>query len=99
MKLLLSDEDKLTLERWVKSRATGPKQKQSAKIILMSAARLPTAEIMDKLQLQPDPKSLAQPLRGTRLGWRKVKARLCTMQVPFVFNCNNLHGNKKGLDN
>ncbi len=51
MKLSLTDEDKLTLERWVKSRATGTKQKQRAKIILMTAARLPTAEIMDKLQL------------------------------------------------
>lgn len=51
MKLSLSDEDKLTLERWVKSRATGSKQKQRAKIILMTAAGQSTAEIMDKLQL------------------------------------------------
>ncbi|MGZ5528352.1 MAG: helix-turn-helix domain-containing protein [Limisphaerales bacterium] len=51
MKLSLSEEDKLTLERWVKSRAAGSKQTQHAKIILMTAAGLPTAEIMDKLQL------------------------------------------------
>ncbi|MGZ4978541.1 MAG: IS630 family transposase [Methylobacter sp.] len=51
MKLSLSDEDKLTLERWVKSRATGSKQKQRAKIILMTADGLSTAEIMVKLQL------------------------------------------------
>lgn len=51
MKLSLSDEDKLTLERWVKSRAMGSKQKQRAKIILMTAAGQSTAEIMDKLQL------------------------------------------------
>ncbi|MGZ4990648.1 MAG: IS630 family transposase [Methylobacter sp.] len=51
MKLSLSDEDKFTLERWVKSRATGSKQKQRAKIILMTADGLSTAEIMVKLQL------------------------------------------------
>ncbi len=51
MKLSLSDEDKLTLERWVKSRATGSKQKQRAQIILMTAAGLATTEIMYKLQL------------------------------------------------
>jgi len=39
------------LERWVKSRATGSKQKQRAKIILMTTAKQPTAAIMDKLQL------------------------------------------------
>ena len=50
-KLSLSDEDNQTLERWVKSRAVGIKQKQRAQIILMTAAGIATAEIMDKLQV------------------------------------------------
>lgn len=50
-KLSLTYEDKVTLERWVKSRATGIKQKLRANIILMTAAGLPTATIMDKLKV------------------------------------------------
>ena len=51
MKLSLSDDDKHTLERWVKSRALGLKQKQRAQMILMTAAGATTTEILTELQV------------------------------------------------
>lgn len=51
MKLSLSDEDRVTLERWVKSRAVGAKQTLRAKIVLMTAEGRPTAELMKTLQV------------------------------------------------
>jgi transposase len=66
MKLSLSDEDKQTLERWVKSRALGLKQKQRANIILMTVAGAATAAIMAKLQVSNPTLNL----------WRKRYAEL-----------------------
>lgn len=51
MKLSLSDDDKATLDRWVKSRAIGAKQKLRAKIVLMTAEGRPTAELMETLKV------------------------------------------------
>jgi hypothetical protein len=51
MKLSLPDEDKHTLERWIKSRAIGIKQKQRAQLVLMTASGQPTADIMATLQV------------------------------------------------
>lgn len=51
MKLSLPEEDKHTLERWIKSRAIGIKQKQRAQMILMTASGQPTSEIMATLQV------------------------------------------------
>ena len=51
MKLSLPEADKHTLERWIKSRAIGIKQKQRAQMILMTASGQPTSEIMATLQV------------------------------------------------
>ncbi len=51
MKITVSDADRRTLEKWLKSRATTPKQKQRARIILMSAEGRPTSELMETLKL------------------------------------------------
>ena len=49
MKLSLTEADKHTLERWIKRRAIGIKQKQRAQMILMTASGQPTSEIMATL--------------------------------------------------
>ena len=51
MNITVSDEDRRILEKWLKSRAVNAKQKQRAKIILMSADGLPTSELMQKLKV------------------------------------------------
>ncbi|SDZ15272.1 hypothetical protein, partial [Nitrosomonas sp. Nm58] len=51
MKILLGDKDKNTLQRWLKSRAVGPKQKLRVKIILMTAEGRPTEELMSLLNV------------------------------------------------
>lgn len=51
MKISLSDEDRNTLQRWLKSRVVGPKQKLRAKIILMTAEGRPTEELMSLLNV------------------------------------------------
>jgi transposase len=51
MKLSLSEEDRKTLERWVKSRAVGTKQKQRAQIVLMTADGQPTEVLMRTLKV------------------------------------------------
>lgn len=51
MKLELSEQDRTTLGRWVKSRAVGEKQTLRARIVLMSADRVPSQEIMETLKI------------------------------------------------
>lgn len=51
MKLDLSEQDRTTLTRWVKSRAVGEKQKLRARIVLMTAARVSSQEIMETLKI------------------------------------------------
>lgn len=51
MKLEVTDEDRLTLERWVKSRAVGPKVTRRARIMLMTAQGRPTEELMRVLKV------------------------------------------------
>ena len=51
MKLDLTEVDRLTLERWVKSRAVAPKLKLRARIILMTADGRPTEELMRTLNV------------------------------------------------
>lgn len=51
MKILLDAEDRNTLQRWLKSRVVGPKQKLRAKIILMTAEGRPTEELMSLLKV------------------------------------------------
>jgi len=51
MKVTVSAEDRVILEKWVKSRSVSPKQKQRAKIVLMSADGVPTNELMKQLKV------------------------------------------------
>ena len=51
MKITVGDADLRILEKWLTSRAVDAKQKQRAKIILMSADGLPTSELMRKLKV------------------------------------------------
>jgi transposase len=51
MKITLNEEERLALNRWVKSRAIGPKQKLRAKIVLMTADGCSTRELMDTLRV------------------------------------------------
>jgi len=47
----LNEEDRATLNRWVKSRAVGQKQKLRAKMVLMTADGSPTREITKTLKI------------------------------------------------
>jgi len=49
MKITLPEEDRTELERWVKSRSVGDKQRLRARIVLMTAADYPTKAIMSTL--------------------------------------------------
>jgi transposase len=51
MKLELSEEDRATLNRWVKSRAVGDKQTLRAKMVLMTADGSPTQDIVRSLKI------------------------------------------------
>jgi transcriptional regulator with XRE-family HTH domain len=51
MKITVSESDRETLEKWVKSRSVGEKRKQRAKIVLMSAEGMSTQELMRKLKV------------------------------------------------
>lgn len=51
MKVRVSAEDRVVLERWVKSRSIGAKQKQRARIVLMSAEGVATGELMRTLKV------------------------------------------------
>ncbi len=51
MKLDLSEQDRTTLIRWVKSRAVGEKQTLRARIVLMTADRVSSQEIMETLKI------------------------------------------------
>ncbi len=51
MKLTISKADRRTLEKWVKSRSVGTKQKLRARIVLMTADGLPTSHLMQKLKV------------------------------------------------
>lgn len=51
MKLDLNEQDRITLKRWVKSRAVGEKQTLRAQIVLMTADRMPSQAIMDLLKI------------------------------------------------
>lgn len=51
MKVAVSAEDRVILEKWVKSRSVNAKQKQRAKIVLMSADGVPTNELMKQLRV------------------------------------------------
>ena len=51
IKITLSKEDRLTLNRWVKSRAVGTKQKLRAKLVLMTADGNPSQEIQQTLKI------------------------------------------------
>lgn len=51
MKLTLSEEDRATLNRWVKSRAVGDKQTLRARMVLMTADGCSTQDIMQTLNI------------------------------------------------
>ncbi len=51
MKVPVSAEDRAVLEKWIKSRSIGAKQKQRARIVLMSADGVPTNELMKTLKV------------------------------------------------
>ena len=51
MKLDLREQDRTTLNRWVKSRAVGEKQTLRARIVLMTADRMSSQEIMNTLKI------------------------------------------------
>ncbi len=51
MKLTVSEEDRATLERWLKSRAVTGKQKLRAKLVLLTADGAPSQEILDTLRI------------------------------------------------
>ncbi len=51
MKVQLEEGDRATLQKWLKSRVIGPKQKQRARIILMTADKQPTEKIMQTLKV------------------------------------------------
>jgi transposase-like protein len=51
MKITLVEEDRSTLNRWVKSRAVGDKQSLRAKIVLMTADGCSTQDIMHTLKV------------------------------------------------
>ena len=51
LKISLNEEDRATLNRWVKSRAVGQKQKLRAKMVLMTADGYPTQEITKTLKI------------------------------------------------
>jgi transposase len=51
MKITLSEEDRSILNRWVKSRAVGDKQKRRAKMVLMTADGRPTRDILNALKV------------------------------------------------
>lgn len=51
MTIELSTEDRLTLNRWVKSRAVGEKPTLRAKMVLMTADGCPTQEILETLKV------------------------------------------------
>jgi transposase len=51
IKLELSNQERTTLNRWVKSRAVGEKQTLRARIVLMTADRMPSQTIMETLKI------------------------------------------------
>ena len=51
MKFELSEQDRSTLNRWVKSRAVGEKQTLRTRIVLMTADRMPSRTIMGTLKI------------------------------------------------
>jgi transposase len=51
MKITLPEADRAILERWVKSRSTGDKQRLRARMLLMTADGLPTKAIMATLDV------------------------------------------------
>jgi transposase len=51
MQLTVSEEDRATLERWVKSRAVTDKQKVRAKLVLMTADGEPSQAILEALKI------------------------------------------------
>jgi len=51
MKLDVTEADRLTLERWINSRAVGPKVKLRARIVLMTAEGRPTEDLMQVLKV------------------------------------------------
>ena len=51
MKLTVSEEDRATLERWLKSRAVTGKQKLRAKLVLLTADGAPSQVILDTLRI------------------------------------------------
>lgn len=50
-KLTLSEKDRSTLNRWVKSQAVGDKQKRWVKMVLMTADGCPTQEFLQTLKV------------------------------------------------
>jgi len=58
MKVELSEEDRSTLNRWVKSRAVGEKQKLRAQIVLMAADGMGSQAIMEALKISAPTLSL-----------------------------------------
>ncbi len=51
MKVVVNEADRGILEKWIKSRSIPGKQKQRAKIVLMSAEGVATSELMKKLKI------------------------------------------------
>ena len=51
MKLDVAEADRLTLERWLKSRAVTSKVKLRARIVLMTAEGRPTEDLMQALKV------------------------------------------------
>jgi len=58
MKIVLSDQDRSTLNRWVKSRAVGEKQKVRAQLVLMAADGVASQVIIKTLKISAPKLSL-----------------------------------------
>ena len=48
MKITVSESDREVLEKWLKSRSVGQKQKQRAKIVLGNAEGMSTEELIEE---------------------------------------------------
>jgi transposase len=78
MKLDVTEADRLTLERWINSRAVGPKVKLRARIVLMTAEGRPTEDLMQVLKVSNPTLNLwrRRYAEGGVAALRKGKTRL-----------------------
>jgi hypothetical protein len=74
MKLELSEQDRTTLNQWVKSRAVGEKQRLRSRIVLMTADRIPSQAIIETLKISAPTLNLLRR-RFVDCGYRRFEKR------------------------